>query len=104
MRPPPCPRSRRITMGAHSAAGHVPARTVTAAAGLAAALVTTATTGVLVGGTALASEGSGGSGSHGGSGHSHGHDGSRGDDDYSEQAADPGLAGQTLCDVFRGGD
>jgi hypothetical protein len=89
-------------MGAHSAAGHGSRRTVTAAAGLTAALVTTAATGLLTGGTALATDGSG----HGGSGHSHGH-GSRssggwatGWDSGAEQASDRGRTAQAWCDVL----
>ncbi|HEY2224762.1 hypothetical protein [Actinomycetospora sp.] len=89
-------------MGAHTAPGHHPGRTATATAGVAVALVTTAT-GVLTGGTALASEG------HAGSGHSgHSHDGqdSRSDHgDFQDAATERvdgahGFAQQTLCDVL----
>jgi hypothetical protein len=89
-------------MGAHSAAGHGSRRTVTATAGLAAALVTTAATGLLTGGTALATDGSG----HDGSGHSHSH-GSAGGQDTGWDAdgeqgvdADGGLDAQAWCDVL----
>jgi hypothetical protein len=95
-------------MGAHSAAGPGSRRTITATAGLAAALVTTAATGLLTGGTALATDGSG----HGGSGHAHSHGhGSSGDwdtgwntgwDSDGEQGpdADGGLGAQAWCDVL----
>ena len=88
-------------MGAHSATGHGPRRTVTATAGLAAALVTTAATGLLTGGTALATGGGEGSGGHGW-GHSHGH----GHSSRTEAETDPastagsGLAAQAWCDVM----
>jgi hypothetical protein len=88
-------------MGAHSASGHLPVRAATATAGIAAAVVTTATTGLLAGGTAFATDG------HGGSGHSHdgGHSGSgshgtqRVDEEQASDGA-PGFAEQTLCDVL----
>ena len=83
-------------MGAHSAAGHHPGRTATVTAGVAAALVTTATTGVLTGGTALASDG------HGGSGHHHHSEDSRSSQGDPDQDSDSsgGFAQQTLCDVL----
>ncbi|MCD2193791.1 hypothetical protein LQ327_10430 [Actinomycetospora endophytica] len=92
-------------MGAHSASGHHPVRTATATAGVAAALVTTAT-GVLSGGTALASE------SHGSSGHTHEGHGSHSDrggfwgsdDDIADADPGSGFAQQTLCDVLDGVD
>jgi hypothetical protein len=84
-------------MGAHSTPGHHPARTVTAAVGVTAALVTTATTGLLTGGTALASDGSGGPGhSHG---HSHRYQDADDSDYQGDDSADTG-APQTLCDVL----
>jgi hypothetical protein len=94
-------------MGAHSAAGHGSRRTVTATAGVAAALLTTAATGLLTGGTALATDGWDGSGSsadHGGSGHAHGHGHSShpqaGRDSDSASTAGSGLAAQAWCDVM----
>jgi hypothetical protein len=86
-------------MGAHSLAGTGSRRTATATAGLAVALLTTAATGLLTGGTALATEAHGGSG-HGGSGHAHGH--SDGWDDDAERTADPaeGFSAQDWCDVL----
>ena len=90
-------------MGAHSAPGHHPGHTVTAAAGVAAVLVTTATTGVLAGGTAFATDGSDGPArghSHGG--HSRGSHGHHDVDESDGQVADSAdvLASQTLCDVL----
>lgn len=88
-------------MGAHTASGHLPGRTATATAGIAAAVVTTATTGVLTGGTALATDGHGG--------HVHSHDGGHSRSEHrdvtqvdEEQVSDPGhgLAEQTLCEVL----
>lgn len=79
-------------MGAHSVDGHLPVRTVTAAAGMAAALVTTAATGLLTGGTALATDGSDGPG------HGHGHRHHHAADDRGGEA--DALASQTLCDVL----
>jgi hypothetical protein len=91
-------------MGAHSAAGHGSRRTVTATAGLAAALVTTAATGLLTGGTALATDGWDDSGGHGGSGHSHGHGHSShargGADSDAATAAASGVTAQAWCDVM----
>jgi hypothetical protein len=91
-------------MGAHSAAGHGSRRTVTATAGLAAALVTTAATGLLTGGTALATDGWDGSGGHGGSGHSHGHGHSShtraGAGSDGASTAGSGLGAQAWCDVM----
>ncbi|HEY2192620.1 MAG TPA: hypothetical protein VGH76_10015 [Actinomycetospora sp.] len=80
-------------MGAHSVPGHHPGHTLTAAAGVAAALVTTATTGVLTGGTALATDGSNGPGH----GHSHRH---QDDSDYQVDGSDDTIASQPLCDVL----
>ena len=93
------PEEQEDTMGAHSATGHRSARTVTAAAGLAAALVTTAATGLLTGGTALATDGSGHGSGHGGSGQSHDH-GSRSSDGWDTGDVGSGLAAQTWCDVM----
>jgi hypothetical protein len=89
-------------MGAHSTVGYGSGRTVTATAGMAAVLVTTAATGLLTGGTALATDGSG----HGGSGHSqgHGHRSSSGSDtgwdSDAEQASERGRTAQAWCDVL----
>lgn len=82
-------------MGAHSVPGHHPGRTLTAAAGVAAALVTTATTGLLTGGTALATDGPGHGHAHG---HSHRHQDAD-DSDYQDDSANT-LASQTLCDML----
>ena len=83
-------------MGAHSASGHLPGSRITATAGIAAAVVTTATTGVLAGGTAFATDG------HGGSGHSHAGERASSEHHGAEQAssASAGFAEQTLCDVL----
>ncbi len=94
-------------MGAHTAVGPGSRRTATAAAGMAVALVTTAATGLLTGGTALATDGSGHGGSGlGGSGHSPS-DGSRssggwdtGWDSDAEQASERGGAVPAWCDVL----
>lgn len=86
-------------MGAHTAPGHQLGRTATATAGVAAALVTTATTGVLTGGTALASDGHGGSGHHHGESHGSHRDAVGSDPDEVGGSADA-LAEQTLCDVL----
>jgi hypothetical protein len=83
-------------MGAHSATGHGSTRTVTAAAGLAAALVTTAATGLLTGGTAFATDGWD---AHG-SGHSHSHGSDSGWDAERTSDSDRGLASQTWCDAL----
>jgi hypothetical protein len=83
-------------MGAHSATGHGSTRTVTAAAGLAAALVTTAATGLLTGGTAFATDGWD---AHG-SGHSHRHGSDSGWDAERTSDSDRGLASQTWCDAL----
>lgn len=89
-------------MGAHSAAGPGSRRTVTATAGLAAALVTTAATGLVTGGTALATDGSG----HGGSSHSHGRGSSAGWDTGWDSEGEQGVetaggpAAQAWCDVL----
>jgi hypothetical protein len=83
-------------MGAHSATGHGSARTVTAAAGLAAALVTTAATGLLTGGTAFATDGWD---AHG-SGHSHGHGSDSGRDSDGTWDSGRGGASQTWCDAL----
>ena len=88
-------------MGAHSATGHGPRRTVTATAGLAAALVTTAATGLLTGGTALATGGGEGSGGHGwGHSHGHGHSSRTEADTDPASTAGSGLAAQAWCDVM----
>ena len=84
-------------MGAHSVPGHHPGRAATVTAGVAAALVTTATTGMLTGGTALASDGDGGSGHH----HHHGEKSrSHGADAEQTSESADGFAQQTLCDVL----
>jgi hypothetical protein len=82
-------------MGAHSAPGQLRGSTLTAATGVAAALVTTGATGVLTGGTALATDDSGHGHSHGGHSRSHGHQQVDRDDDSADA-----LASQTLCDVL----
>ena len=95
-------------MGAHSAAGHGSRRTGTATAGLAGVLATTAATGLLTGGTALATDGWDGSGGHGGSGHSHGHGhashGRGSGDSDAASTAGSGLAAQAWCDVMGDAD
>jgi hypothetical protein len=84
-------------MGAHSAVGPGPTRAVTTAAGLAAALATTAATGLLTGGTALATDGSGTAG------HAHGHGWGSSDErdtDGGRTAPNVASATQAWCDVF----
>ena len=85
-------------MGAHSAGGQGSARTVTAAAGLAAALVTSAATGLLTGGTAFATDGWDAHGS--GHSHGHGHGSGSGWDSDGTSDADRGVASQTWCDAL----